>query len=69
MSITLRVNGGERRFDEESLSVAELLRRLTVSGPAVAVEVNREIVPRAALEARRLEDGDEVEIVTFVGGG
>jgi thiamine biosynthesis protein ThiS len=64
----LRINGEARSFSED-LTVAELLRRLEVRAPAIAVEVNRAVVPRVEHERRRLEDGDEIEIVTFVGGG
>jgi len=51
-------------------TVAALLATLSPppKGPC-AVEVNREIVPRSQHAARRLADGDAVEIVTFVGGG
>jgi sulfur carrier protein len=66
--VTLRVNGEDRSFDGE-LTVAELLERLEVTAPAVAVEVNRSIVPRSTHGGHRLQDGDRIEIVTFVGGG
>lgn len=51
------------------VSVSQLLDRLNVRRDAVAVEVNREIVPRSRHAERTLSDGDAVEIVTFVGGG
>ncbi len=50
-------------------TLAELLRRLSLAGRPVAVEHNRRVVPRADLESVRLNHGDTVEIVTFVGGG
>lgn len=67
-TIQLRVNGDERRF-AAPLSVAGLLAQLELPREGVAVERNREIVPRAQHEATRLEDGDVLEIVTLVGGG
>ncbi|MCX5655676.1 MAG: sulfur carrier protein ThiS [Planctomycetota bacterium] len=42
---------------------------LSVPRQPVAVEVNRELVPRSQHGARRLAEGDVVEIVTLVGGG
>lgn len=66
--LTLRVNGEERAVPDPS-TVAELLRSLGIDARHVGVERNREIVPRAAHEATRLAAGDEIEIVTFVGGG
>ena len=66
--VSLLVNGEKKRFDREP-TVTELLRELKVASAAVAVEVNREIVPRRAHPERLLKDGDSVEVVTFVGGG
>jgi thiamine biosynthesis protein ThiS len=40
-----------------------------VSTPRVAVERNREILPKASYGSTALEDGDELEVVEFVGGG
>ena len=40
-----------------------------VRGRAVAVEVNKKIVPRKTHDQARLTDGDVVEVVTLVGGG
>jgi len=64
----LTVNGEERQLPDE-LTVSGLLERLGISVKAVAVEVNREIVPRARHAETRLKEGDRVEIVTFVQGG
>lgn len=66
--LTLHVNGDPRQF-KAAMTVAELLAELDVTAPAVAVEINRSIVPRSAHETHVLKDGDRVEIVTFVGGG
>jgi sulfur carrier protein len=66
--ISLRVNGDSRQFAGQ-LTVRELLEQLSVSAPAIAVEVNREIVPRSRYQTHELKHGDQVEIVTFVGGG
>jgi sulfur carrier protein len=66
--VTITVNGDRQEF-QEAPTIAELLARLDAPRSAVAVEVNRVIVPRRAHVERRLEEGDEVEVVTFVGGG
>jgi thiazole synthase len=60
---------GEPRDVPESLSVAELLRHLGVQPEHVAVEVNRALVSRARHAETALAAGDELEIVTLVGGG
>ncbi|MGD1002158.1 MAG: sulfur carrier protein ThiS [Candidatus Brocadiia bacterium] len=60
---------GEALELPEAMTILQLLERLKVRRDIVAVEVNREIVPRARHGDRRLEEGDAVEVVTFVGGG
>jgi thiamine biosynthesis protein ThiS len=66
--VKIVVNGKPRELPQ-SLTVAELLERLEIPPRGVAVEVNMQLVPRAAHAERRLADGDELEIVTLVGGG
>ena len=65
---TITVNAELRSFPDP-LTVADLLRALDKDASQLAVEVNRDVIPRAAHAARRLADGDAVEIVTLVGGG
>lgn len=67
-TLSIRVNGEHRRV-YEGLSVADLARELGLSPDKVAVERNLDVVPRAKLAETRVEDGDDFEIVTFVGGG
>jgi thiamine biosynthesis protein ThiS len=64
----VRVNGDERSLGAGT-SIAGLLDALGVSTPRVAVERNRVIVPKAAYDSTLLEEGDELEVVEFVGGG
>ena len=66
MEIT--VNGTARQV-AEPVAVAGLLAELGLAGKYVAVEVNRQLVPRARHAEHRLSAGDRVEIVTLVGGG
>jgi sulfur carrier protein len=47
----------------------ELLERLKMRRGRVAVEINREIVPKANYEVTIVRAGDHVEIINFVGGG
>lgn len=51
------------------LTVSELLARLAIDARRVAVEHNLEIVKRAAWDSVLVNDGDQVEVVNFVGGG
>ena len=64
----LIVNGRKVEAAENS-TVRQLLEQLRLPEVRVAVEVNRRIVTRKTFPAVRLAAGDQVEIVTFVGGG
>lgn len=67
-TISIRVNGEHRRV-RAGLSLADLALELGLEPAKVAVERNLEIVPRSTLADLKVEDGDDYEIVTFVGGG
>ena len=62
------VNGRLRELPEGT-TILQLIEQLKARRDSIAVEVNREIVPRALHAERRLQEGDAVELVTFVGGG
>ncbi len=64
----LTINGAEKDVPDD-LTVRGLVEHLGLGGGPVAVEQNREIVPRAEHATRRVNDGDAIEIVHFVGGG
>jgi sulfur carrier protein len=65
---TIHLNG--RSFDvHEHTSVAALLDANGYAQRAVAVEINREIVPRSTHARHMVRDGDRVEIVEAMGGG
>ena len=65
---TLLVNGSRRTFDRAE-TLAEVLESLGLDARAVVVEHNRGIVRRPELAATAVADGDQIEIVHFVGGG
>ena len=66
--MNLTVNG-EPEVAAEGASLADVLDRLGFPAKGIAVERNREIVPRSRYGVTRLEEGDRIEIVQFVGGG
>ena len=63
------VLNGHAREISGPLSIESLLLEEGFGARRVAVEVNREIVPRSAHGARTLAEGDRVEIVHALGGG
>ncbi len=66
MEITL--NGEEYAHAGEP-TVAGLLAALALEPRKIAVERNREIIPRSLYDATPVTEGDRIEIVQFVGGG
>jgi len=64
----LKING-EDRDNISAQTVQELLEELEITVGRVAVEVNMVIVRKTEYDRFRLNDGDVVEIVNFVGGG
>jgi sulfur carrier protein len=67
-SIDVVING-QRRIMNAGATVSELIVELGLDGKPVAVERNREVVPRAKHATTVLANGDRIEVVTFVGGG
>lgn len=60
---------GEARDIPDDLDMAGLIEQLELGDRRIAVEVNRELVPRSTFAGHRLRDGDQVEIIHAVGGG
>lgn len=67
MAMKLTVNGDTLALD--GATVADLVAQLNLHGRRLAVEVNRDIVPKSEHPAFRLHEGDVVEIVHAIGGG
>jgi thiamine biosynthesis protein ThiS len=66
----LHINGEERDFsDPAPFTLAALVEILGMKADRVAVELNRDIVPRGRWAQTSLKDGDRLEVVHFVGGG
>jgi sulfur carrier protein len=68
----LHINGKEEVFGEkgnESLTLGALVDKLGLKADRVAVELNRDIVPRDRWAETALNEGDRLEVVHFVGGG
>jgi thiamine biosynthesis protein ThiS len=66
--LRIRLNGEPRDLDRP-MSVHELLADLGIDPRRVAVEHNLAVVKRAQYDETIVNEGDEVEIVNFVGGG
>ncbi|MEO6307003.1 MAG: sulfur carrier protein ThiS [Nitrospiraceae bacterium] len=67
-TIQIQVNG-EQRDCRAGATVGDLLRELAIKTERVAVELNLEILDRKEFDHRNLQQGDRVEILSFIGGG
>jgi len=67
-AMKLAINGEERGF-ADGLTLAALVEQLGMKPDRVAVELNRDIVPRDRWPLTLLHEGDQLEVVHFVGGG
>lgn len=65
----LQVNGESFDLPADSATVAQLVQQMGLSGQPVAVEVNRQLVPKRRHAEAALHEGDVIEVVTLVGGG
>ncbi len=65
--VTLTING-ERR-ESRARTLDELIRELELDGKPVAVERNRDVIPKSKYRETALHEGDVLEIVHLVGGG
>ena len=66
--MTITLNGDAHELPEP-VTVAALLHTLAIDSRRVAVEVNLSVIKKTAYETLVIGDGDEVEVVNFVGGG
>lgn len=65
--MNLIVNGDAHTF--HGTTVTDLVAELNLTGRRLAVEVNREIVPKSEHDTHTLREGDTVEVVHAIGGG
>jgi len=66
--LTITLNGEPYRLDGET-RLGALVAALKMRPARIAVELNREVVPKADYDRTILKAGDQVEIINFVGGG
>lgn len=65
----LIVNGKKYDNLEDDITMLELLDHLKLPAKKIAIERNREIVSKSTYDSVRLNDGDIIEIIHFIGGG
>ena len=67
----LQINGDDRDFSVSTtpFTLSALIEQLGMKADRVAVELNRDIVPRDRWQDTSLKEGDRLEVVHFVGGG
>ena len=66
--MNIQLNGKSHQI-QEGTSIAALLQQLEIRTDRVAVEVNLEILDKSGFNHHILQDGDRVEVMSFIGGG
>ena len=66
--MTITLNGDPLELDAP-MNVTQLLEHLDIDSRRVAVEHNLTVLKRAAFDSTMVREGDQIEIVNFVGGG
>ncbi|MCD7878599.1 MAG: sulfur carrier protein ThiS [Candidatus Gastranaerophilales bacterium] len=66
--IQITVNGNSIKI-KENACITDVLEMQNLSAPMFAVEKNRQIIPKSEYNSCILKEGDNIEIVSFVGGG
>ena len=66
--MTIIINGESKEF-KESVTILALLQELLLEGKVMAAAVNMEIVKQDSWDSYKLNDGDKLELLDFVGGG
>ena len=67
-AMTIKLNGDPHNIPGP-LSISALLEQLEIDSRRVAVELNLDVVKKSAYASSVIKEGDEIEIVNFVGGG
>ena len=67
-TIHVRLNGKDRKIDS-GLSIEKFVKSLDLNPKLIVVELNREIISQDSLSETQVLDGDQLELVHFVGGG
>lgn len=62
------LNGDQLELKDGS-NLSQLINKLHLTGKRLAIEVNREIIPKSEHDKHTLKEGDQVEIVHAIGGG
>ena len=65
----LKINGKEEIIDQNVITLKELLAAKGLDASRVVIEHNMDIIPLDQLAGKRLEEGDTIELISFVGGG
>ena len=67
-SILIKVNG-EDKFIPQSISILKLIESFKINKDRVVIELNKKILKKDLFDSTLLSENDELEIITFVGGG
>ncbi len=64
----IRVNGVDQDLPEGA-NILQLLKQLDIAPERIAIEINLTVIDRTAYHEHIFQEGDKVEIISFIGGG
>ncbi len=67
--MNIRINGEEVVLDSETMNLQDLVTKKGLLPERIVIEVNLEVMPREQWPCIHLRDKDQIEIISFVGGG
>ncbi len=67
--MTIQLNGNAFAIEEEQLTVAQLVEKLSVNGPPLLIERNGRAVLVSEFDQEPVEEGDIIEAIRMVAGG
>ena len=69
MSTIITINGEKKRIDKQNVSLNTLFESLSIKKEGRIAEVNGKLYKGREFDSVRLQSGDNVEIIQFIGGG
>ena len=68
MKISIYING-QKKLVNINYSLLDVLEGLNIQSNFVAIEINKEVIPKSIYSSKKILEGDNIEILQMIGGG
>ena len=68
IKISIYINGKKKLVNTDN-NLLDILEKLNIKNNFVAIEVNKEVIPKSIYSSKKILDGDNIEILQMIGGG